>query len=399
MPRRLALTLVALSCAVAPALAQDQPVPEQPVPEQPVPGTPVPAPAAPAAPAAPERAPEPGAKEPVAAPEWFGDFDRAAAAAHASKKDLLVNFTGSDWCHWCKQLHKEVFEQDEFTKAAPLHFVLVALDFPEAPEIQARVPNPQRNQELAQKYRVSGFPTVLLLTAEGDAYAQLGYRPGGAAKWVEELSKARERGRALLLDAMAVRRVFADAKGDARSEVVTRALDLVEKAGDGDVWVEQVLPAARAALEVDPANEKGLKLRAVKALLASGTADGAILEAALTLDPRNEMGLKEVAVAAQVAAVHDEESVKSAAKAIEDLDAAGAIRDLERKRIFYANLAFWNRQNFHDTAKAKAWAEKLKAITDPQDERFRPILDAILGAPAPKSPETKAPEPAPEPAK
>ena len=29
--------------------------------------------------------------------EWIADFDRAAALAREQKKDLLVDFTGSDW--------------------------------------------------------------------------------------------------------------------------------------------------------------------------------------------------------------------------------------------------------------------------------------------------------------
>lgn len=30
-------------------------------------------------------------------PDWFEDFDKAAAAAKDQNKDLLVDFTGSDW--------------------------------------------------------------------------------------------------------------------------------------------------------------------------------------------------------------------------------------------------------------------------------------------------------------
>lgn len=30
-------------------------------------------------------------------PEWYQDFDQAVAAAKEQKKDLLVDFTGSDW--------------------------------------------------------------------------------------------------------------------------------------------------------------------------------------------------------------------------------------------------------------------------------------------------------------
>lgn len=30
-------------------------------------------------------------------PDWYDDFDKAAAAAKDQQKDLLVDFTGSDW--------------------------------------------------------------------------------------------------------------------------------------------------------------------------------------------------------------------------------------------------------------------------------------------------------------
>ena len=58
------------------------------------------------------------------------DFAKAKEAAKAAKKDLLIDFTGSDWCGWCIKLDEEVFSKDEFKKEAPTHFVLVKLDYP-----------------------------------------------------------------------------------------------------------------------------------------------------------------------------------------------------------------------------------------------------------------------------
>ena len=40
---------------------------------------------------------------------WTQDFAAAKARAKAEKKDLLVDFTGSDWCGWCIKLDNEVF--------------------------------------------------------------------------------------------------------------------------------------------------------------------------------------------------------------------------------------------------------------------------------------------------
>jgi thioredoxin-related protein len=53
--------------------------------------------------------------------------------------------------------------------------VLVALDYPRDEAVKAKVPNPKRNQELLAKYDVQGYPTILLMTPDGDVFGQTGY--------------------------------------------------------------------------------------------------------------------------------------------------------------------------------------------------------------------------------
>ena len=114
-----------------------------------------------------------------ASDEWIPDFDKALELAKAQKKDLLVDFTGSDWCGWCTRLDKEVFGLPEFTTVAEKSFVLVALDYPSKEENKAKVPNPTRNEELRKKHDVRGFPTVLLMNVDGEVFASTGYQAGG----------------------------------------------------------------------------------------------------------------------------------------------------------------------------------------------------------------------------
>src|SRR6185295_16165266 len=128
--------------------------------------------AEPAKPAAPKA--ESGEEE-----RFIADFDKAAALAKKEHKDLLVDFTGSDWCGWCIKLHKEVFDFDSFLDGAEESFVLVALDYPNGDEAKAKVPNPARNDELRKKYAIAGYPTVLLMTPDGEVFAKTGYAPGG----------------------------------------------------------------------------------------------------------------------------------------------------------------------------------------------------------------------------
>lgn len=325
-------------------------------------------------------APSPAAeaKAPAAEAEWLADFDKAVEKAKAEKKDLLVDFTGSDWCGWCIKLHDEVFSQPEFA-AAGKGYVFVSLDYPHSDEAKAKVPNPARNQELAQKYAVQGYPTVLLMTADGDVFGRTGYERGGAAKYVESLGKLRESGRPALLAAIAVAKEFDASKDAARAAAAEKAVALVEKASEGGAWVEKLVPAMRAAVELDPENAKGLRLRAVKVLLKSGVFDEPIVAVARKLDPKNELGALEFVVLSQLAQVQDEESCRATAKAIEDLDALGPIKDKEVAQTLYANCAFWNLKMLGDPEKAKTFATKLKAVADPKNDQLMGLIREILG--------------------
>ena len=123
----------------------------------------------------------------VAAAEslWMTDFNEARKKAVETGKNMLVNFTGSDWCPWCIRLQKEVFSQKEFQEFAKKNLVLAEVDFPRR---KWQTPARKRaNEKLRQLYGVEGYPTVLLLTPRGMIVAQLGYEPGGAEKYVEKL--------------------------------------------------------------------------------------------------------------------------------------------------------------------------------------------------------------------
>lgn len=116
---------------------------------------------------------------------WNGNLEKAIEQAKKENKAVLVNFTGSDWCIWCKRLSAEVFQQKEFEAYAKDNLVLVMLDFPK--DIQQSQQTKEYNNKLAQKYGIQGFPTILLIDGQGKLVAQTGYQPGGAAKYVEHL--------------------------------------------------------------------------------------------------------------------------------------------------------------------------------------------------------------------
>jgi len=119
---------------------------------------------------------------------WEDDFEKGLARAKAEKKVALVDFTGSDWCVWCKKLDAEIFSQEKFKDYAKDKLVLVEVDFPQAKPLPAA--KQKANDELAKKYKIEGFPTVLVFNADGKKVAELGYTKGGPEAFIAELEKA-----------------------------------------------------------------------------------------------------------------------------------------------------------------------------------------------------------------
>jgi protein disulfide-isomerase len=119
--------------------------------------------------------------------EWMTDFTAAKKEAAARKVPIVADFSGSDWCGWCKKLDAEVFSKEEFKTYAKESLVLLLLDFPankKLPESTVK-----QNEELQKRFGIQGFPTVVLLDADGKELARTGYQPGGAAAYVEHLKK------------------------------------------------------------------------------------------------------------------------------------------------------------------------------------------------------------------
>jgi len=129
----------------------------------------------------------------IADDAWTMDFAAAKAKARAEKKDLLINFSGSDWCGWCIKLDSEVFSKQAFLDEAKKHFVLVVLDFPRD---TSKLPQQirQQNARLAEHYRIQGYPTVILADATGRPYAATGYREGGVEPYLAHLQELRDAG-------------------------------------------------------------------------------------------------------------------------------------------------------------------------------------------------------------
>jgi thioredoxin-related protein len=121
---------------------------------------------------------------------WSHDFEAAKKQAASEKKDLLMDFTGSDWCGWCIKLNEEVFSKNPFKTGTKDKFVLVELDYPQD-DSKLSEETKKQNAGLKDTYAIQGFPTIMLCDASGKPFAQTGYQEGGAENYVKHLDELR----------------------------------------------------------------------------------------------------------------------------------------------------------------------------------------------------------------
>ena len=122
--------------------------------------------------------------------QWLTDLPKAQAQAKKENKLVMLDFTGSDWCGWCIKLNKEVFSTPDFAKYAKDNLVLVEVDFPDRKEQTAA--QKTANEALKKKYKIRGYPTIIVLNAEGKQVGELHYM-NSPKPFIAELEKLKKK--------------------------------------------------------------------------------------------------------------------------------------------------------------------------------------------------------------
>ncbi|HEY9714135.1 MAG TPA: thioredoxin family protein, partial [Chroococcales cyanobacterium] len=106
---------------------------------------------------------KPGATQ-AASPIAFGsDLNAALAEAKAQKKLVMVDFY-TDWCGWCKVLDRETYGNSEVQSFVNQNMVPVKINAEE----------PTAGKAAASKYKVDGYPTILILDSSGKVLKEIG---------------------------------------------------------------------------------------------------------------------------------------------------------------------------------------------------------------------------------
>lgn len=156
--------------------------------------------------------------------DWYRNVDEATTAAKSRDTIIMVDvFT--DWCHWCKELDKNVFTDQRVI------------------DLSAKIVNLKVNAEdngqgtaLAKKFGVNGYPTILFITADGQEVDRIGgYLPpedfaetmGGilGGKSYLGYSKALDDGTLAAADSVDALAKFMNRQDQARVKKVAEGLD------------------------------------------------------------------------------------------------------------------------------------------------------------------------------
>jgi len=110
--------------------------------------------------------------------EWKTDYTQAVQQAKQQSKPVFLFFTGKGWCSYCSKLENEVLNTSDFQNAVGDKFIFVEIDY------QHGSVSPKTKQLLDQ-YRITGFPSVVILNSQGKVIGQTGYKPGGGKKYAD----------------------------------------------------------------------------------------------------------------------------------------------------------------------------------------------------------------------
>ena len=111
----------------------------------------------------------------AAGPTWK-DWNSGLKLASTAGKPVLVDVY-TDWCTWCKRMDQDVYSQPEIRDYLAERFVTVKLnaEYSTAASYEGKA---YTSRTLAQRFRVSGYPTTIFLRADGNHLANVpGYVP------------------------------------------------------------------------------------------------------------------------------------------------------------------------------------------------------------------------------
>lgn len=124
------------------------------------------------------------------AQNWQTNFEEAQSLAIKENKNIVLVFSGSDWCAPCMKLEKNIWMSDEFKAESNKSWVTYKADFPKKKANQLTPELTEQNKVLAEKYNKGGsFPLVVLLDKNGKVLGMTGFKNVSPAEYIAIIKK------------------------------------------------------------------------------------------------------------------------------------------------------------------------------------------------------------------
>ena len=182
----------------------------------------------------------------MAADGWMTDLPAACRQAAKENKLVLIDFTGSDWCSSCVRLRRTVLDAPAFREYAASRFVLMEVDLPRRKSFDQALL--RRNEAIAEKYGVAGFPTLMVINPAGEVMG--GFQDGNVT--VDEAQKLLEGA----CEAAALFRQAAGQAGEERARTLFRIYEGFPESKSFAVPREELM---QAILEADATDVTGIR--------------------------------------------------------------------------------------------------------------------------------------------
>jgi thioredoxin-related protein len=113
----------------------------------------------------------------INAQKWETNLETAKKLASEKGRNIVLVFSGSDWCAPCMKLEKNIWESKDFIDDSDKHFVLLRADFPKKKANSLSKEQQEQNGQLAETYNKQGlFPLVAVLDKNGKLLGTTGYK-------------------------------------------------------------------------------------------------------------------------------------------------------------------------------------------------------------------------------
>ena len=125
--------------------------------------------------------------------DWKYNFEEAKQIASEEGKNIIIVFSGSDWCAPCIKLDKNIWQSEVFQKEASKEWIIVRADFPRKKANTLSKEQTEHNRMLADKFNQEGsFPLVVILDKNGKVLGKMGFKnvsPEEYIKMIHALEK------------------------------------------------------------------------------------------------------------------------------------------------------------------------------------------------------------------